>query len=261
MATILLQRRSGRLQRDNPDKRYVVDGVSKQSMFVKIRSNCTRAIKILVTQPAVLTMSAYQALVFASLYSLYTAYPSIWKSEPYKFNRIHVALAYLGPTVGFLLTVVFIVPNIDKVYNRLAARSSDGQGKPEYRLPLANIGAVLLPISLFWFGWAIEYKLKWPTPLAATLFFGACQLSIFNTVQNYYIDSFESAAASALAAGSFLRSVVGGVVPLFVPQLFETVGYGWGMSVFGFVSVALMPAPLLFYRYGASLREKFKVDL
>lgn len=38
---------------------------------------------------------------------------------------------------------------------------------------------------------------------------------------------------------------------------FDAIGYGWGMSVFGFISVALMPAPLLFQRYGKALREKY----
>lgn len=84
--------------------------------------------------------------------------------------------------------------------------------------------------------------------------------SIFNCTQNYYIDAFENLAASALAAGAFLRSIIGGVVPLFIPSLFDAVGYGWGMSVFGFLSVLLMPAPLLFFRFGGRLRERFAVD-
>lgn len=85
--------------------------------------------------------------------------------------------------------------------------------------------------------------------------------SIFNCTQNYYIDAFENLAASALAAGAFLRSIVGGVVPLFVPKLFDTVGYGWGMSVFAILATLLMPAPLLFFRYGSRLRERFAVDI
>ena len=38
---------------------------------------------------------------------------------------------------------------------------------------------------------------------------------------------------------------------------FEEIGYGWGMSVFGCISLLLMPAPLLFQKYGKALREKF----
>jgi len=100
-------------------------------------------------------------------------------------------------------------------------------------------------------------KLAWPIPLAATLFFGASQVSIFNTVQTYYIDAYTANAASALAAGAFLRSVIGGVVPIFVGGMFDKIGYGMGMSVFGIISLILMPAPLLFYWTGRRLRERF----
>jgi len=86
-------------------------------------------------------------------------------------------------------------------------------------------------------------------------------VSIFNSVQNYYIDSFEKYAASAIAAGAFFRSLIGGVVPLFTPGLLNGLGVGWGLSVFGFVSLALAPVPLLFYRYGGWMREKFAIEL
>lgn len=194
------------------------------------------------------------------MYSLYTNYTKIWKRPGYDFDTTDVALSYLAPAAGFIITAIFIVPYIDKVYSQLSKRNKN-DGKPEYRLPLANVGALFLPCSLFWFGWTVEHDRPWPVPLSAMLLFGASQVSIFNSVQNYYIDAFESMAASALAAGAFLRSIVGGVVPLFVPTLFESLGYGWGFSVFGFIAVALMPAPLLFFWYGGRLRERFALDL
>jgi hypothetical protein len=208
-------------------------------------------------------MSLYQALIFSTMYSMYSTFPTIWTSPPYNFTKVQLALTYLAPSVGFSATAAIVVPQIDRVYHRLRVKhhGKEGQGVPEYRLPLASVGAVFLPISLFWFGWTIQAGLSWPIPLAATLLFGASQVSIFNTTQNYYIDSFEQFAASALAAGAFLRSMFGGQIPLYVSSLFDSVGYGWGMSVFAFISVALMPAPLLFYFYGKTLREKFAVDL
>ncbi len=48
-------------------------------------------------------------------------------------------------------------------------------------------------------------------------------------MQNYYIDSFEKYAASAIAAGAFFRGLIGGVVPLFTPVLLDAVGVGWGI--------------------------------
>ena len=38
-------------------------------------------------------------------------------------------------------------------------------------------------------------------------------------------------------------------------------GYGWGISVFGFLALAIAPAPVIFYYFGAKLREKYWIDL
>lgn len=84
---------------------------------------------------------------------------------------------------------------------------------------------------------------------------------ILNTTQNYYIDSFEKYAASAIAAGALFRSLFGGLVPLLAPTMFEKLGYGWGGSVFGFLAVAIAPAPLLFFYYGEKIRKRSEVEL
>lgn len=257
---VVLQQRKDRLEKENPNKNYILKGVSGQSLVGKVAKNSTTATKILFYQPIVLVISVYQALVFSTMYSLYSNYTTIWSDEPYNFNTLQVGVAYLSPAAGFIATAFIVVPFMDPIYKKMADLYNDGEGKPEYRLPLSNIGAVCLPISLFWFGWAIEKELYWPIPLAATLFFGASQISIFNSFQNYYIDSFESKAASALAAGAFLRSIIGGIVPLFIPKMFDSLGYGLGFSVFGIISIMLMPAPLLFMRYGAVLREMFAME-
>lgn len=256
-ATTILQQRKAQLEEKHPDTSWYVEGVNPQSIPAKIAGNSTRAVKILATQPIVLIMSVYQALIFSTMYSLYASFGTIWADPPYRFDKRQVGLTYLAPALGFIITAFgIIIPFIDKVYDQLARRYNN-DGTPEYRLPLANIGAVLLPISLFWFGWSVEEGLHWAVPLTSMIFFGASQASIFNAVQTYYTEAYENNAASALAAGSFLRSQVGGVIPLFVGTLFQTVGYGWGMSVFGFIALALMPAPLLFFRVGARLRERF----
>ena len=152
------------------------------------------------------------------MYSLFAQYNSIWSAPPYNFNKIQAGLAYFGPIVGFVAVSIFAVLYIDSIYNYFAGKH-DNEGVPEYRLPFANIGAVLLPIALFMFGWTVEKGITWPIPILATVLFGASQVSIFNPVQTYYIDAFAQNAASALAAGAFLRAVVGGIVPLFVPTM------------------------------------------
>ena len=55
--------------------------------------------------------------------------------------------------------------------------------------------------------------------------------TVLNSVQNYYIDSFSRYAASAIAAGTVFRSIIGGVIPLFAPSVFKSLGYGTSFLV------------------------------
>ena len=256
---ILEARKESYLRTSDSNAKYRLAGQDDRPFRTKLAHSMMRPLRILFTQPIVLTMAIYQAILFGTTYSLYTNFQSIYSSL-YNFNTTQVGLTYLGPGGGFFLAVWFLVPKIDTVYNNLTAKNH-GKAKPEFRLPLANIGAVLIPLSLFWFAWTVEYRVHWFVPLLSTVFFGFGQITILNTLQNYYIDSFSKYAASAIAAGAVFRSIVGGLVPLGAPALFEKVGYGWGVSVFAFLSLALSPAPLLFYRFGEGVRERFAIEL
>lgn len=111
------------------------------------------------------------------------------------------------------------------------------------------------------FAWLVHFHVHWSATILAAFFYGVGQVVIINCTQNYYIDAFEKYAASAIAGGAVFRSIIGGVVPLFAPSLFKTVGYGWGISVFGLVGLILAPAPILFYHFGERIREYFTIEL
>lgn len=254
-APVLLSRKKAQLE--DPSK-YRFEGEDDRPLSKKLAHSLRRPF-LIISQPIVLIMSAYQALLFGTTYSIYTNMQQIFEGD-YGFNTEQVGLLYLGPGLGFLTSVWFLVPQIDRVYKALGRRNNC-EPVPEYRLPLANIGAVLIPISLFCFFWAVEKHAHWALCITATYFYGIGQVMILNCTQNYYIDSFEKYAASAIAAGAVFRSLFGGVVPLIAPTMFDSLGYGWGGSVFGFLALAISPAPVLFYRYGGYVRERFTVEL
>ncbi|KAF1360532.1 MFS general substrate transporter [Lizonia empirigonia] len=257
----ILSQKKDEIERESSNSdgaKYSYEGEDTRPLRQKILHSLKRPPKIFA-QPIVATMAVYQALIFGTTFSIYTNMQKIY-SELYGFDTEHVGLLYLGPGLGFLFAVFFLVPRIDTVYKSLTAKHND-KAKPEFRLPLANIGAVLIPVSLFWFAWTVKKRAHWFASISATFFYGIGQVMILNCTQNYYIDSFEKYAASSIAAGAVFRSLVGGVVPLAAPGLFGSLGYGWGISVFGFIGLALAPAPLLFYLYAEKIRERYPVNL
>ena len=255
---VLLARRKKHLEAKE-NKRYYFEAEDDRPMRTKLAQSVQRPVRILFIQPMVFIMSTYQALLFAITYSLYTQLESIY-GEGYGFSTVQVGLLYLFPGLGFLAAVRLLVPRIDTIFNTLTEKH-DRKSKPEFRLPLANVGSVLIPISLFWFAWTVEFHVHWAVTIISTFFYGIGQVAIFNCVQNYYIDTFEKYAASAIAAGALFRSVVGGIVPIITPSIIDAVGLGWGFSVFAFISVALAPSPVLFYYFGERLRKRFEIEL
>lgn len=139
---------SGGLESETAPLAYWYEGEDHRPLVIKLRHSLSRPLRILM-QPIVLTLSLYQALVYSTMYSLYTNFEDIYGGQ-YGFDTEQVGLVYLGCGLGSVVAIHLLVPRIDDVYKRLIRTSRDGQPKPEYRVPLANIGSVLIPVSLFW---------------------------------------------------------------------------------------------------------------
>ncbi|EAT88105.2 hypothetical protein SNOG_04345 [Parastagonospora nodorum SN15] len=215
----ILKRKKAKYEEEASDMegtKYSYEGEDERPFKQRIAQSLTRPPKIFA-QPIVATMAVYQALIFGTTYSIYTNMQPIYQ-DLYGFDTEKVGLLYLGPGLGFLFAVWFLVPRIDTVYKSLTAKNN-GKAKPEFRLPLANIGAVFIPVSLFWFAWTVEKHAHWFASISGTFFYGIGQVMILNCTQNYFIDSFEQYAASAIAAGAVFRSLVGGIIPLGAPAL------------------------------------------
>lgn len=147
-APVILSKRVQQYEKEKGGE-YTFTGKDDSTITQKLLKAIQRPLKIFFTQPIVLVMAAYQALIFATMYTMFTNFQEIYTQPPYSFSTTQVGLVYLGPGLGFLVAVWFIVPLIDTTYNKLTEKN-DGESKPEFRLPIGNIGAVLLPITLFW---------------------------------------------------------------------------------------------------------------
>lgn len=82
------------------------------------------------------------------------------------------------------------------------------------------------------------------------------------SIQTYLIDAYTLYAASAIAANTIFRSLVGAILPLAGPSLYARLGLGWGNSLLGFIAVAMIPIPWFFIKYGERIRKhpRFQMD-
>ena len=75
----------------------------------------------------------------------------------------------------------------------------------------------------------------------------------------YLVDAYLMFSASAIAANTIFRSLFAAACPLFARQMFDAMGINWAASLLGFVSLALVPVPLILLKYGYKIRQKSKL--
>ena len=108
-------------------------------------------------------------------------------------------------------------------------------------------------------GWTAQYHVHWIVPIAALAPFGLGLMGILAPLQTYMIDCFPQYAASAVAGMSALRCLLGAVLPLAGPPLYQHLGLGWGNSLLGFIALLFAPVPMIVIRVGARYRARMKV--
>lgn len=254
---ILLERKAARLRvsTGNPDLR------SKLTLPFTPRQMLTRALVrpavLLVRSPILLVLSLYVGLVFGILYLLFTTFTTVFEGQ-YGFSTAVSGLAYLGLGVALVLGVV-----VFNIMNRsMMAQLKGKPPRPEQRLLPMIWFSPFSAVGLFIYGWTAEYRVHWIVPIFGTVFIGYGAFFVLMPVQLYLVDLFgSSAAASALGANLLLRYILGTFLPLAGPSMYKTLGYGWGNSLLGFLALAFVPFPILFYKYGERLRAKTSVIL
>ncbi|ROW14433.1 hypothetical protein VPNG_03912 [Cytospora leucostoma] len=254
---VLLRRRAAKLSKKT-GKLYLsrLDITQqKRTMAQQFKVALSRPWILLFREPIVFLTSMYMAIVYGTLYMMFPAFPIVF--EEYKgWGPGPAGCAFAGIAVGMVVAGIYAMFE-NKRYMRLAALH-DGRTPPEARLPMSVIGSLLIPIGLFWFAWTTGNNIHWIVPIIGSAFFATGILLIFLSLMNYLVDSYVVFAASVLAANTVLRSLFGAAFPLFTDQMYANLGIHWAASVPAFLSLACIPFPLVFIKYGAQIRARCK---
>lgn len=121
-------------------------------------------------------------------------------------------------------------------------------------------GSLVISIGLIWYGWSADKHVHWIVPIIGTAFVGLGLLAIFMPIQTYLVDAFQRHAASALAANTVLRSLLGAFLPLAGPRMYASLGLGWGNTLLAFLALAMSPVSWILFKYGERLRKRYNVQ-
>ncbi|KAK0896578.1 hypothetical protein LTR57_022504, partial [Friedmanniomyces endolithicus] len=168
-APVLLRRRAIRLRKETGDDRWKapIEKMNK-SVAKTVLWSCVRPFQLLVLDPMVLNLCLLCAILLGILYLFFGAFPLVFENN-HGFNEWQTGLSFLGIFVGTVIGVS-CDPLWKRNYVRLV-RNNGGVSEPEFRLPPTILGAVLVPVSLFGFGWTTFPWVHWIVPIMFSVLF------------------------------------------------------------------------------------------
>jgi MFS family permease len=258
-AGTILRRKARALHNQTGREYYTEYEKQSQPLSHRLAISLTRPCRLLITQPIIQLMSFYLAYNFGILYIVISTFATLW-TERYGESVSRSGLHYIALAIGYAIAAQGSARITDYIWQYLKTRPK-GETQPEYRVPLMVPGVILIPAGLLWYGWTAQARDFWILPDIGIAIFGCGIIAGTQAMQAYVMDAFKKHVASASAASQLLRSIAGFAFPLFAPQMYQTLGYGWGNSLLVSLFMAIgIPAPIILWKYGARLRARGKIQ-
>ncbi|PLB48750.1 MFS transporter [Aspergillus steynii IBT 23096] len=214
-----------------------------------------RPVYMLLTEPIVALCSLYSSLNFSVLFCFLASIPLVF-TNVYDFTPGQCGLVFVSLALGCVVGCIALLATDYYTRARHRRNHPGGNPPPEQVLWPAMLASPLMPASLFWFAWTSTSHVHWMSSIVAIGLFGCSDIMIFVATVLYMTRVYGAkSGASAIAANGLLRYGVGGAFPLFTLAMYHNLGYSWASSLLGFLAVAFMPLPWLFFRWGSRIRK------
>ncbi|KAF9461064.1 major facilitator superfamily domain-containing protein [Collybia nuda] len=246
-SAVLLTRMAKKMRKDTGDNRYrarVED--ERESLKQLIYISCTRPIRLLLTEPVVLSFSLWVGFAWGVTFCMISSIPGVFR-DLHGFNTGQVGTTYLTIIIGSLIGFV------TNMYQETLYQKHFKKRGPEARLHTSCFAAILLPIGMFIYAWSSFSHVHWIVQMLGITIYMWGTFIIYLGVFSYLADCYGPYASSGLAGQSLFRNLTATVFPLFTRQMLHNLGYKWANTLFGFIALIM----ILFF-YGPSIRRRSK---
>ncbi|KAJ5360551.1 Major facilitator superfamily domain general substrate transporter [Penicillium concentricum] len=252
-APILLKKRAQKLRKSEDDPMYTTETeLDSRPMGEKLRIFLFRPFQLLFLEPIVLFISLYMSVIYGLLYMFFVAYPIVYQGGK-GWSASNTGLMFIPLAIGVVMSAC-CAPFVNKHYLKVSA-ACGGKPPAEKRLIPMMCACWCIPSGLFIFAWTSYPNLHWMGPAMGGFLIGFGIIFLYNSANNYLVDTYQHQAASALAAKTFIRSIWGASTVLFTEQMYERLGDQWASSLLAFIGLACCAIPYVFYFKGESIRR------
>ncbi|KIW16273.1 hypothetical protein PV08_06324 [Exophiala spinifera] len=256
-APAILTKRAKKLRKETGDARYVTEQeIDKRPFSEQVWIFLIRPLQLLFLEPIVFLISLYMSVLYGLLYMFFVAYPIVYV-EGKGWTEGSTGLMFIPLALGVICSAA-CAPFVNKHYLSICARYPDGKPPAEARLIPMMFSCWFIPIGLFIFAWTSYPDLSYWGPMMGGFPVGFGFIFLYNSANNYLVDTYQHQAASALAAKTCIRSFWGAGVVLFTEQMYHTLNDRWASTLLAFIALACCLIPYIFYFKGASIRKHSK---
>ncbi|KDN35745.1 MFS general substrate transporter [Tilletiaria anomala UBC 951] len=230
--SVLLTRRANPIPKKTGNDCYRARGEREKGFLrVMLKVSLVRPFIFLATEPIVIAFSTWVGFCWGLLYSLLSSIQLVTALHGFTPDQTGLFFLFicLGALVGQMTN-----PLQEKLYLRL------------YR---ARVGALLVPIGCFVYGWTSFSSASIAGPFVGIVMTTTGIYHIYLGVLNYLSDSYLIYASSALAAQSLLHNLLGSICPLRLT-------YPWASSLAGFIGFLFSLIPFVLILNGPRIRAR-----
>ncbi|KAK9424306.1 putative SpoC [Seiridium unicorne] len=255
LAPKILQARAAGMRKSGalPGARTAFDDKTPAGFVDVVRIYLMRPFVLLATEPILVLITIYQSFIYGILYLVFVSYPIVFREIRHWALGVS-ALPFIGLMVGIILGACLVIWHTKTKFMATVV-ANGGKVIPEQRLPMMIVGGCILPVGLFIFAWTSHPSTHWSGMVVGSIPVGMGMYMIFVQCFNYLVDVYAPIANSAIGGNTFIRSFFGAAFPLFGPYMYHNLGVDWATSTLGFVSLAMIPIPILFYKFGRRIRS------
>jgi hypothetical protein len=172
---VLLRHKAQKLRKETGDDRWKAPiEKSNKSIRRTVGHSLLRPFQLLAYEPMCLILDLYSAILLGVLYLFFGAFPLVFMTN-HDFTLWQVGLTFMGLFTG-MVCATLTSPVWHKIRDQLAVRrekeTGESKSEPEDQLPSLIVGAPLITVGMFWFGFTTYPWIHWIVPIIGSAVFG-----------------------------------------------------------------------------------------
>lgn len=209
--------------------------------------------------PPVSLAIIFSAISFSVLYFVNMTIEYDYSRPPYNFKPLFVGLLYIPNSVTYIIASIYGGKWVDSLLQRYKAKY--GILAPEARISWNLVTAVaIFPVSLLIFGWCLDKKCHWVTPLVGTALFGFASMMTIGATVSYLVDSLPGRGATGVALNNLVRQILAAVAVFVTEPMLKGMGTGWAFTMLAFIIIGSSSVLLVLKKYGDHWRENYDLQ-